>query len=91
MTKGILCCDESKGLQPQRHDCAYIKMRNSLIPSAIEYANELHKRSDMMEEPSRRVGDNRSVTVSLWSRAFMARMDELVKSFRTGGSECAEP
>jgi len=89
MTKGILCCEESKGFMPQKHDCAYIKMRNSLIPDAMEYADRMHNPSEKIKEPSRI--DGREVTVSLWSRAFMRRMDELVKSFRTGGSECAEP
>jgi len=58
------------------HDCRYIAQRNALIPEAIELADRAYKRDKFIEEPSW-IDKEKLVKVSLWTREFTAKMNEL--------------
>ena len=63
--EGILSLpDGSQRRLPGRHDCAYIKARNALIPEAVTAAN---------------LGTKPKEDRVAWSVRFCAAMDQLVK------------
>jgi len=60
------------------HDCEYIAQRNALVPMAMKLTNQVYKRDQLIEEQSW-ADKEKLIKVSLWTRDFFAKMDELYR------------